>query len=128
MQISFGDVDVLVTGDLEDRGERALVEQMAANLQSEVLVVGHHGSNSSSTAEFLDAVDPDVALISVGEDNPYGHPHDEVIQRLRFRSIEIYRTDLDGTIEIHTDGDTVHDYDGRDGYELMNANRSIPYD
>ncbi len=102
--ISVGDIDVLVTGDLEKRGEHALVEQMAASLQAELLVVGHHGSNSSSTAEFLDAVDPDVALISVGKDNQYGHPHDEVLQRLRFRSIEIYRTDLDGTIEIHTNG------------------------
>jgi competence protein ComEC len=104
VQITVGQIDILVTGDLEDRGEHALIDQLGADLASEVLVVGHHGSRSSSTADFLDAVDPQVALISVGEDNPYGHPHDEVLQRLRFRSVDIYRTDLDGTIEVRTDG------------------------
>lgn len=102
--VSIGEIDVMIPGDLEDRGEAALIDQFGATLASELLVVGHHGSNSSSTGEFLDAVDPEVAIISAGEDNPYGHPHDEVLQRLRFRSIDIYRTDLDGTVEIHTDG------------------------
>ncbi|MEZ4521110.1 MAG: ComEC/Rec2 family competence protein [Thermomicrobiales bacterium] len=104
--VTVGDIDILITGDLEDEGEANLVEQMGAGLESEILVVGHHGSNSSSTPGFLDAVNPETAIISVGEDNPYGHPHDEVIQRLRFRDIDIYRTDLDGTIEIHVDGDS----------------------
>lgn len=104
VHVAFQDVDILVPGDLEMRGERALLEQMASELESEILIVGHHGSNSSSGAEFLDAVNPNVAIISAGEDNPYGHPHDEVMQRLRFRGIEIYRTDIDGTVEITTDG------------------------
>jgi competence protein ComEC len=100
VRITFAGVSILVPGDLETRGEAALVEQLAEDLQSDVLIVGHHGSNSSSGAAFLDAVDPEVAIISAGENNPYGHPHDEVLQRLRFRGIEIYRTDLDGTINI----------------------------
>ncbi|CAN5619884.1 hypothetical protein BH23CHL2_BH23CHL2_09550 [soil metagenome] len=102
--ISYGNIDILVPGDLEETGERALVEQMGGDLESEILVVGHHGSNTSSTAGFLDAVNASVAVISAGEGNPYGHPHDEVLQRLRFRDVDIYRTDLDGTIEIRTDG------------------------
>lgn len=102
--ISFDDIDILVPGDLEERGEGALAGRYGAELESEILVAGHHGSNSSSTGGFLDAVNAEVAVISSGEDNPYGHPHDEVLQRLRFRGVEIYRTDLDGTIEIRTDG------------------------
>ena len=102
--VSVGAVDILIPGDLEERGEEALVNLLAGDLQAEILVAGHHGSNTSSTAEFLDAVAPEVAIISAGEDNPYGHPHDEVLQRLRFRAVEIYRTDLDGTVEVRTDG------------------------
>ena len=102
--ISFDEIDILVPGDLEDRGEGALLARYGADLETEILVAGHHGSNSSSTGGFLDAVNAEVAVISAGADNPYGHPHDEVLQRLRFRDIEIYRTDLDGTIEIRTDG------------------------
>ena len=62
-------------------------------------------SNTSSTAEFLDAISPTVAIIPVGIDNQYGHPRDETLQRLRFRSIRVYRTDLDGTVEVRSDGD-----------------------
>jgi competence protein ComEC len=104
LKVSFHDVDILIPGDLETRGEDALVEQLGGALEAEILVVGHHGSNTSSTAPFLDAVNPELAIISAGRDNPYGHPHDEVMQRLRFRGVEIYRTDLDGTVEIATDG------------------------
>jgi beta-lactamase superfamily II metal-dependent hydrolase len=69
------------------------------------MVVPHHGSNTSSTADFLDAISPTVAIIPVGLDNQYDHPRDEVLQRLRFRSIRIYRTDLDGTVEVRSDGE-----------------------
>lgn len=102
--ISFDDIDILIPGDLERRGEAALVDRYGGELESDILVAGHHGSNTSSTAGFLDAVNADVAVISAGEGNPYGHPHDEVLQRLRFRDFEIYRTDLDGTVEIRSDG------------------------
>ena len=106
IKITFGDVSFLLTGDIEKEAEAALVEQLSNDeLQSDVLVVSHHGSNSSSTAEFLDSVSPSVAVIPVGFDNPYGHPHDEVMQRLRFRGITIHRTDLDGTVEVITDGE-----------------------
>lgn len=106
IQLTMGNVRFLITGDIEQTAEAMIVEAMVNDaLQSDVLVVAHHGSNSSSTAQFLDAVSPSVAVIPVGLDNQYGHPHDEVMQRLRFRGITIHRTDLDGTVELTTNGE-----------------------
>lgn len=106
LQISFGDVRFLLTGDIESEAEATLVERYTNDqLQSDVLVVAHHGSRTSSSAAFLDAVKPSVAVIPVGFNNPYGHPHDEVMVRLRFRGLVIHRTDFDGTIEFITDGE-----------------------
>jgi competence protein ComEC len=71
--------------------------------------VSHHGSKTSTTSQFLAAVDPDIAVISVGEGNPFGHPSPEVLDRLTDRLGEenVYRTDQDGTIEFITDGETL---------------------
>jgi competence protein ComEC len=107
LKIMHGDVAFIIPGDIESTAEERLVElDDDESLRADVLVLAHHGSNTSNTAEFLDAVSPHVALIPVGLDNQYGHPHDEVLQRLRFRDIAIYRTDLDGTIEVISDGET----------------------
>jgi competence protein ComEC len=106
IRITHGDVAFLITGDIEAKAEEALVDaDDDEQLQADVMVVPHHGSNTSSTAPFLDAINPTVAIIPVGLDNQYDHPRDEVIQRLRFRSIRIYRTDLDGTVEVRSNGD-----------------------
>lgn len=107
IQLTHGSIRFLITGDLEARGESQLIVlETNEELRSDVLVVGHHGSRTSSTAAFLDVVSPNVAIIPVGLDNQYGHPHDDVLQRLRFRSIRIYRTDLDGTVQITSDGES----------------------
>lgn len=106
VKITHGNVAFLVPGDIEREAELALVNLDGEQLRADVLVLAHHGSKTSSTAEFLDAVSPNVALVPVGLDNVYGHPHDEVLQRLRFRDIDTYRTDLDGTIEITSDGES----------------------
>jgi competence protein ComEC len=107
IQITHGDVRFLITGDIEAPAEQQIIEQGTnEQLRSDVMVAPHHGSRTSSTAEFLDVVAPNVVIIPVGLDNQYGHPHDEAIQRLRFRNIRIYRTDLDGTVEITSDGST----------------------
>lgn len=103
--VEHGGVHFLLPGDLEERGEEALLEQEGADgLHAQILVVGHHGSRTSSSEPFLRAVRPAVAIISAGRDNPYGHPHPEVLQRLRAVGADVYRTDREGTVLVHSDG------------------------
>ncbi len=92
----------LLTGDVEARAEADLVAEDGPNggLASDILKVAHHGSHTSTTERFLDAVAPRLALISAGRHNPYGHPAEEVLERLRRRRVQVLRTDLDGMIVI----------------------------
>ena len=105
LRLSLGRVSFLLTADIEQAAESKLIEQRA-ELASTVLKVGHHGSDTSTTPQFLAVVDPKVAIISVG-DNRYGHPSVEVMKRLeqRLGSENIFRTDEQGTIEFITDGE-----------------------
>ena len=103
LRLEHGDTSFLFTGDAEAVSERAMIAS-GRNLRSDVLKVGHHGSRTSTTAAFLDAVQPLAAVISVGRGNQFGHPHDEVVERLVDRGIAIYRTDLMGTVFMATDG------------------------
>lgn len=96
---SSGELDVLITGDMEAEGEGLLAEKFPLP-DVEALVVGHHGSDTSATQELLEAVKPDLALISAGLHNKYGHPAWETLERLDGIGAEIYRTDLYGTIEV----------------------------
>ena len=89
--------DTLITGDLSAKAERQLLEDYDLP-DLEVLIVGHHGSKYSTCAELLEATAPDVAIISVGAENGYGHPTQEVLQRLEAAGCAVYRTDLHGTI------------------------------
>ena len=100
---SAGDYDALITGDMAGSTEKKLVERYALP-DIELLIVGHHGSKNSSTAEFLNAVTPETAVISVG-DNSYGHPADEALLRLMAAGCEIYRTDLQGNILLTVKGE-----------------------
>ena len=100
---SEGDYDVLITGDMAGSTEKKLTERYSLP-DIELLVVGHHGSKYSSTREFLDAVRPETAVISVG-DNSYGHPTDEALLRLMAAGCEIYRTDLQGNILLTVKGE-----------------------
>ena len=92
---------ILITGDMTAEWERAMTEKYRGTdvLRADVLKVAHHGSKYSSTEEFLDAVKPKVAMIGVGKNN-YGHPSDEVIEKLKEKGIITYRTDVDGAIGI----------------------------
>ncbi len=107
--VTLGEVTVLLTGDLEKEGEAEVLQEPHL-LASDILKVGHHGSNTSSTMPFLEAVDPDVSVIQCGQDNPYGHPHGPVLERLAAIGTDVYRTDIHGHIVIETDGEeyTVH--------------------
>ena len=103
LRLKFGNLAYLFTGDEETVNEEKMINS-GYDLSADVLKVAHHGSNTSSSEEFLDRVSPDVAIIMVGEGNAYGHPHSEILNRLNARNIKIYRTDTDGTILITSDG------------------------
>ncbi|MDD3654405.1 MAG: ComEC/Rec2 family competence protein [Desulfotomaculaceae bacterium] len=102
IKVNFDKVSFLFTGDAEKQSEFEMMAKSAPGLGADVLKVGHHGSNSSTTPAFLRAVYPQYAVICVGAGNDYGHPHREVLQRLR--GLKVYRTDMDGTIVFTTDG------------------------
>ena len=88
---------ILATGDAEADVEDALLRS-GTDLTADILKVGHHGSKTSTTDAFLDAVNPTIALISSGRENRFGHPHAEVTDRLEQRGVLIYRTDNDGSV------------------------------
>ncbi|CAM4277298.1 hypothetical protein LIIV107777_08310 [Listeria ivanovii subsp. ivanovii] len=85
----------LFTGDLESSGERAILDKP---IQADILKVGHHGSKTSSSKEFIQKVTPKFAIISCGVENQFGHPHEETIKTLEDRNVTIIRTDLSGEI------------------------------
>lgn len=103
-QLRYGDIDFLFTADAPIEIEQYLVSTFGNSLQSEVLKVGHHGSRTSSSEVFLRDVSPEYAVISSGKNNSYGHPHKEVLDRLRALSIPTYQTAEQGTIRMRTDG------------------------
>jgi len=106
LRLSSGKVSFLLTADIRQEAELELIGQRA-NLRSTVLKVAHHGSKTSTSAQFLAAVDPEVAVISAGADNPFGHPNTEVVERLieRLSGDKVYMTCENGTIEFITDGE-----------------------
>jgi competence protein ComEC len=103
--LSWGEASVLFTGDLHVEGEGILLS-LGGDVDADVLQVGHHGSATSSSAAFLDAVSPLAAVISAGEDNPFGHPAQEVVERLREYTAlgALFNTAESGTVELFTDG------------------------
>ena len=104
MILTYHEVDILLTGDLEESMEYRLSDQFGKLLDIEILKVGHHGSKTSTSRYFLSQTTPQVALVSVGKKNRYGHPNIQVISRLRKKGIKVYRTDQEGAIEVKTDG------------------------
>lgn len=107
VKLTWGDTSVLLTGDVEKTSENEMINS-SQDLDVDLLLVPHHGSNSSTTDEFLDKTTPDYAVISSGKDNSYGHPHKEVIERLNERNINIYNTAEKGTIIAELDGQKVN--------------------
>lgn len=107
VKVDFLDKSFLFTGDAEKPNEEEMIEKYGARLKSHVLKVGHHGSNTSTTEEFIKIIEPDYAVISAGKDNRYGHPSPLIIERLQKYGIKIYRTDLQGTIIVHSDGQQI---------------------
>jgi len=104
-RLEFGETSFLFTGDIEIAAENDLARR--GGIRSNVLQVAHHGSRTSTTQIFLDAVAPNIAVISCGLDNSYGHPHRYVIQRLEASGVRILRTDFDGSIVLVSDGSSI---------------------
>ena len=103
IKLVYNKFSALFPGDLGGAGEAELLKT-GQDLKSDLLKIGHHGSPTSATQGFLDSVDPKIAVISVGE-NKYGHPSSKTMERLEKRGVKIYRTDLDGTVTVRTDGE-----------------------
>ncbi|MGN0144779.1 MAG: ComEC/Rec2 family competence protein [Clostridium sp.] len=106
IKLEYKNTSFIFTGDAEDVSEKEMLDK-GLDLRADVLKAGHHGSSSSSTNEFLDAVNPKYAVISVGKDNDYGHPNKETLDKLNARKIKVYRTDESGTIIAESDGDNI---------------------
>lgn len=107
MRIVYGDTAIMLTGDLPAEIENHLVELYGTQLKGDVLKLGHHGSKTSTSEAWLDAVEPRFAVVSAGLDNRYGHPHQEVMQRVFARNIQTSHTGTDGTVTFYSDGQTI---------------------
>lgn len=107
-KITYGESSLLFTGDAEYAVEIALVSRWGQELDCDFLKMGHHGSSTSNSQVFVDAVSPYMSVISCGKDNSYGHPHREIIHMLENENIEYYRTDKDGSIVFVCDGKRVY--------------------
>ena len=108
MRSDLGDVSVMFTGDAESMSESDIISNSQQGLlDCDILKVGHHGSNTSTSQAFLNAVSPEIAVISCGAGNSYRHPHSEITGRLDSAGVEYYRTDTQGDILIKTDGTSI---------------------
>jgi competence protein ComEC len=105
VRLQYKERSVLLPGDAEKQAEYAMLSETdAERLHADVLKVGHHGSKNSTMPEFLESVGPQIAIISAGEQNPYGHPSPELLERLRGSGARILRTDQEGAVQVVTDG------------------------
>ena len=106
LELRYGNVSMLLTGDIGREVEQQLIPTLDL-LPTVVLKVAHHGSATSSALSFIDRVHPAIALIGVGRGNLYGHPVRPVLERLQATGAAIFRTDLEGQIDVVTDGRTL---------------------
>jgi beta-lactamase superfamily II metal-dependent hydrolase len=111
LKLTYGQFSALLTGDMEERNEARLVYENTTALDADVLKAGHHGSRTSSSSPFLDALTPEVVVISLGAGNTYGHPHQEALDRISAAGAEhLFRTDVDGTITLTANGSSSEHY------------------
>jgi competence protein ComEC len=103
LRVIFGSRSFLLTGDIEKEAERNLLDN-AANLQADVVKIGHHGSRTSSIEDFVRSANAEFAVASVGRESPFGHPHKEVVERWKNAGAAVLTTGENGTISFSTDG------------------------
>lgn len=124
MKMTYGDVRFVFTGDAGVKQEQEMIDS-GMDLDAEILHLGHHGSNTSTSPAFLEAVTPEVAIYSAGADNSYGHPHAEVIAAAENAGAEVYGTDVNGTILVETDGKSYNVKTQQEGVPTEGENRCI---
>ena len=108
LHMQYGERSMMLPGDAEKQVESSiLADNGEPALRADILKAGHHGSKNSTTPAFLAAMHPSVAVISAGEDNPYGHPNQELLERLENEGVRILRTDRDGAVHVLTDGEDI---------------------
>ncbi|MBR2476970.1 MAG: MBL fold metallo-hydrolase [Clostridia bacterium] len=103
IKLTYGNNSFVFAGDAEKKAE----DEIRTNIKCDVLKVGHHGSNTSTTKNFLKKTEPTYAIISCAQENDYNHPHDKVLKRLEEAGVIVYRTDINGTIEVVSDGNNI---------------------
>ena len=110
VRLVYGETEFMFTGDAPMKTERALMylDPSFENMNSDVLKVGHHGSKTSTSPEFVSAVSPEYAVISVGSENRYGHPTAQVLETLQKEKIKILRTDTEGRVVFKSDGEKIN--------------------
>lgn len=107
LRVIYGSKKIMFSGDLEEEKETEIAKQNL-HLGADVFKAGHHGSKTSNTSEFLKKIKPDIAVISCGIDNKFKHPFPGTLERMSRMKISVYRTDLDGTVEMSTDGKNIN--------------------
>ena len=118
LSLSYGQIDFLFTGDVEQEAEASMLVQSVVPVPDvEVLKVAHHGSRTASSMQFLQVIKPECAIYMAGQDNSYGHPHEEAIANLCEVGAQIYGTDIHGTVVVTTDGAT---------YDVLLSNNEPP--
>lgn len=105
LKVTYKNKSFLFTGDAEKTSEKEICSKFKNELKADVLKLGHHGSSSSTTNEFLNLVNPSICVITVGKENKYGHPHSETLEKINKKGLKILRTDENSNIVIKTDGE-----------------------
>lgn len=124
LKLTYGNFSALLTGDMQQSNEQRLVSENATALDVDVLKAGHHGSRTSSISTFLNAVKPEVVVLSLGAGNAYGHPHQEALDRILAAGTKyLVRTDIDGTITVTSDGSTKYSIVTENTRKIVEVNK-----
>ena len=121
IRLTYGTTSYLFTGDAEKEAELDILEN-GAEVDSDVLKVGHHGSSTSSCDDFYKAVSPDICVIQCGNGNSYGHPHKETMDTINSSGAKVFRNDTDGTVIVYSDGNEIFVKTEKDSSEKSGKN------
>jgi len=124
LKVTYGEIRFIFTGDASTSDELTML-QSGFNMDADILQLGHHGSSTSTHPTFLSEVSPSVAIYSAGVDNSYGHPHDEVVNRIKGSGIDLYGTNVHGTIIVSTDGNNYKVLTKKDGTISPTSNNKL---